>query len=234
MVNSQCLIRLKRSQFVKWNIKGNPDFGQLEVELESGETFVSEAGSMAYMSSGMNLKSKLIGGLWSAVIRKFVGGESLFAGEYSHPVGGNVTFSPNRPGSVMNRTLTNETFILTAGSYMASSPGIKLKTRFGGFRAIFSGEGAFVVEASGSGELFFNSYGAIIEKRVSGEFTVDTGHAVAWEQGLDYQVQTIGGLKSTLFSGEGLVLKFTGEGIVYTQTRTMGGLSHWLTPFSGR
>jgi uncharacterized protein (TIGR00266 family) len=219
---------------LKWNIKGNPDFGQLDVELGPGETFVSESGSMAYMSSGMKLKSKLIGGLWSAVIRKLVGGESLFAGEYSHPTGGSVTFSPNRPGSVANRTLNGETFVMTAGSYMASTPGIKLKTRFGGIRALFSGEGAFVVEASGSGELFFNSYGAIVEKHVSGGFTVDTGHAVAWDAGLEYEVRTVGGLKSTLLSGEGLVLRFTGEGTVYTQTRTMSGLSHWLTPFSGR
>lgn len=219
---------------MKWNIKGNPDFGQLDVVLGPGEKFVSESGSMAYMSSGMKLKSKLIGGLGSALIRKIVGGESLFAGEYSHPSGGNVTFSPNRPGTIVNRTLANEGFVMTAGSYMASSPGIKLRTRFGGIQALFSGKGAFVIEASGSGELFFNSYGAIVEKRVSGEFTVDTGHAVAWEPGLNYSVQTVGGLKSTLFSGEGLVMRFSGEGTVYVQTRTLGGLSHWLTPFSGR
>ena len=217
-----------------WQIKGNPDYGQLEVTLDPGETFISEAGSMAYMSTGMKLKSKLIGGFFSAFFRKLAGGESFFAGEYSHPTGGSVTFSPNRPGTVRGKTLNNETFVLTAGSFLACSPDIKLKTRFGGFRAMFSGEGAFVVEASGSGQLFYNSYGAIVEKEIDGEFTVDTGHVVAWDPGLSYRIQTIGGVKSTLFSGEGLVMKFSGRGTIYMQTRTINELAHWLTPFSPR
>ncbi len=216
---------------MRWNIDGNPDYGQLTVDLDPGDTFIAESGSMAYMSDGMQFRSKLVGGFFSALIRKMVGGESMFAGQYSHRTGGSVTFSPNRPGTVLNRTLAGEKFILTAGSYMASTPGIKLSTRFGGFRALFSGEGAFVIEASGAGELFFNSYGAIVEKQVSGDFTVDTGHVVGWTSGLDYRVETIGGVKSTLFSGEGLVLKFSGQGTVYTQTRTLGGISHWLNPF---
>ena len=116
---------------------------------------------------------------------------------------------------------------------MASTPGVKLKTRFGGLKGIFSGEGAFFIECSGHGELFFNSFGAVLEKQVEGSFTVDTGYMVAWEPGLTYSVRGMGNLKSTLLSGEGLVLNFTGSGTVYLQTRTMGGLAGWLTPFSG-
>ena len=187
---------------------------------------------MAYMSAGTTLKSKLIGGFFKAILRKILGGESLFVGQYGHPSGGTVTFSPNRPGSVRQRTMNGDSFILTAGSYMASTPGVKLKTRFGGIRALFSREGAFVVEASGEGELFFNSYGAIIEKTVDGGLTIDTGHVVAWDPTLDYEVRSVGGVKSSLFSGEGLVLRFSGRGTVYIQTRTLDGLTRWLTPLS--
>ena len=94
--------------------------------------------------------------------------------------------------------------------------------------AIFSGEGAFTIVASGEGDLFFNAYGAIIEKQVDGALTVDTGHAVAWDPGLRYNVTTIGGTKSTILSGEGIVLNFTGTGTVYVQTRTLGGVARWL------
>lgn len=215
-----------------YRIDGNPDYGQLTVTLAPGDSFLAEAGSMAYMSDGMKLKSRLIGGFLKALIRKFVAGESLFVGEYSHPTSGSATFSPNRPGSIRQRTMRNDTFILTAGSFMAATPGVKLTTRFGGLRAIFSGEGAFIIEASGQGELFFNSYGAIIEKQVDGALTVDTGHVVAWESGLTYDVATVGGVKSTLFSGEGLVMRFSGKGAIYLQTRTLGGMARWLTQFS--
>lgn len=217
---------------MEYHIEGNPDYGQLTVSLSPGESFLAEAGSMAYMSEGTKLKSRLVGGFLKALIRKIVGGESLFVGEYSHPEGGAATFSPNRPGTILQRTMTGEPFILTAGSFMAATDGVTLNTRFGGLKALFSGEGAFIVEAGGNGELFFNSYGAIIEKEVDGALVVDTGHVVAWESSLDYNVTSVGGVKSTLFSGEGLVLNFSGTGKVYLQTRTLRGMARWLTPFS--
>lgn len=62
--------------------------------------------------------------------------------------------------------------------------------------------------------------------------TVDTDYVVAWEPSLTYTLRGMGNLKSTLLSGEGLVLSFSGSGKVYLQTRTMDGLARWLTPFS--
>ena len=216
---------------MEFEIEGNPDYGQLSVQLGPDEKFIAEGGAMAWMSDGMQVKARLIGGLLKAVVRKLVAGESLFAGEYRHPTGGGVTFSPNRPGTVLQRTLSGESFILTAGSFMACTPDVKLSTRFGGLRGMFSGEGAFFIECSGNGELFFNSFGAILEKDVEGSLIVDTGNVVAWEPTLSYSIKGVGGLKSTLLSGEGLVMSFTGSGKIYLQTRTMDGLSGWLAPF---
>ena len=213
-------------------IQGNPDYGQLTVALEPGDAFLAESGSMAWMSDGMQVKARLLGGFLKAFVRKMVGGESLFVGEYRHPSRGSVTFSPARPGTVLQRTMNGDSFILTSGSFMGCTPGVRLKTRFGGLRAIFSGEGAFFIECSGHGELFYNSYGAVLEKEIDGSLTVDTGHVVAWEPGLSYTIRGMGGLRATVFSGEGLVMSFAGSGKIYLQTRTMSGLSRWLTPFS--
>ena len=218
---------------MEYRIDGNPDYGQLTVDLGPEDSFIAEAGSMAWMSDGMQVKARLLGGFFKALIRKAVGGESLFVGEYRHPRGGSVTFSPDRPGAVLKRTLNGDMFILTSGSFMASTPGVKLKTRFAGLRGLFSGEGAFFVECTGSGELFYNSFGAVLEKQVDGSFIVDTGHVVAWEPGLTYSIRGMGGIKSTLLSGEGLIMSFSGTGKIYLQTRTMSGLSGWLSPFSG-
>ncbi len=210
-------------------IEGNPDYGQLTVRLGPGERFIAEAGSMAWMSDGMETKARLLGGVSKALLRKLTGGESLFVGEYQHPRGGTVTFSPARPGAIHQRALRGDSFILTAGSFMACTPGIEMKTRFGGLKAMFSGEGAFFIECSGDGEIFYNSFGAILEKEINGSFTVDTGHVVAWEAGLSYSIRGMGGLKSTMLSKEGLVMSFSGSGKIYLQTRTMRGLSSWLT-----
>ena len=217
---------------MEYQIEGNPDYGQLTVTLDAGDRFIAEGGAMAWMSGGMKVKARLMGGFLKSLIRRLVAKESLFVGEYSHPSGGSVTFSPATPGTVLRRTLSGDSLLLTAGSFMACTPGVKLKTRFGGLKAMFSGEGAFVIECSGDGELFFNSYGAIVEKQVEGGLTVDTGYVVAWEPGLTYSLRGMGNLKSTLLSGEGLALSFSGSGKVFLQTRTMDGLAGWLTPFS--
>ena len=212
-------------------IEGNPDYGHLIVSLRSGDTFIAEGGAMAWMSEGMDVKARLLGGFASAFIRKLVGGESLFVGEFSHASGGQATFSPSVPGEISHRKMTGDSFILTGGSFMACTPGIDLKTRFGGLRAMFSGEGAFFIECNGDGELFFNTFGALVEKEVDGSFTVDTGHVVGWEPSLSYSIRGMGGLKSTLLSGEGVAMRFSGTGKLYLQTRTMDSLANWLIPF---
>ena len=213
------------------SIDGNPDYGHLTVRLNPGESFIAEGGSMAWMSADTEVKARLLGGFLRALVRKVAGGESLFVGEYSHPSGGEVTFSPAAPGTISHRRLSGDSLLLTGGSFMACSPGVNLATKFGGLRSMFSGEGMFLIECSGFGDLFFNTYGALIEREVNGSFTVDTGHVVAWEPSLDYSIRGMGGLKSTLLSGEGLAMRFSGSGKIYLQTRTMESLAGWLTPF---
>ena len=106
---------------------------------------------------------------------------------------------------------------------------INIKAKFGGVKALFSGEGAFLLEASGNGDLFFNSFGGIIEKEINGEFIVDTGHVVGFEPTLNYKISGMGNWKSTMLSGEGLVMTFNGTGKIYLQTRTIDGIASWLT-----
>ena len=212
-------------------IDGNPDYGQLRVRLDPGERFIAEGGAMAWMDAGMDVKARLLGGFLRALVRKVTGGESLFVGEYASDAGGEAAFSPSRPGMVVQRAMTGDSITLTADSFFACTPGIELNTRFGGLRSLFSGEGLFFMECSGTGELFFNSFGSIVEKEIDGSFIVDTSHVVAWEPGLSYSIRGMGGLKSTLLSGEGLVMEFSGRGKLYLQTRTVSGIASWLTPF---
>ena len=186
---------------------------------------------MSRMSSHLELKSHIIGGVLQGLIRKFFGGQSLFVGEYTASQLGFVALSPSFPGCVLHRRLENEPLMLTAGSFLACTRGVQIKPRFGGLKAVFSSEGVVLLEISGPGELFFNAYGAVVEREIDGSLTVDTGHVVAWEPTLDYTIGGMGGLKQTLFSGEGLVMNFSGRGKLWLQTRHLRGVAGWLAPY---
>ena len=220
---------------MNWEIRGNPEYGELVAQLDPGETFRTEGGAMSRCTSGLDVRTKLMGGIAPALTRKLFGGESFFVGEYSAPTAdpapAEIALSPSLPGSVLQRSLRDEEFVLTAGSFLACTPGVELRPRFGGVRALFSGEGAVVLIASGVGELFFNAYGAVTERELEGELRVDTGHVVAWTPGIQYEIKGMGGIKSTLFSGEGLTMRFTGQGKIWLQTRTLAATAGWLSPF---
>ena len=215
---------------MRFDIKGNPSYGEVNVDLAPNETILIEPGAMSRMSSNMSSSFQRQGGFFSAIFRKMFGGENFFLGKYSHENGGSLTFAPSVPGAVEHYQLSNNNLNIMAGSFLACTPGVNIKANFGGLKALFSGEGAFLLEASGNGDLFFNSFGGIIEKEINGEFIVDTGHVVAFEPSLTYKISGMGNWKSTLLSGEGLVMTFSGVGKIYLQTRTIDGIASWLTP----
>jgi len=214
---------------MKAKIRGNPDFGNLEVTLGPNEHFLMESGAMASMTPGFEVDARLMGGFFSAVVRKLMAGESLLVGDYCHPRGGSLTISPAVPGTVkQTRIERGDTLFLQGGAFLAGEPSLEVTTAFGGLKALFSGEGAFFLKVEGHGELFFNAYGGVVERQVNGALTVDTGHLVGWESTLDWKIGKMGSLKTALFSGEGLVMNFSGQGKVYLQSRSMSGLAGWL------
>ena len=89
-----------------------------------------------------------------------------------------------------------------------------------------------MLEAMGTGKLLVSSYGAIFERTLgAGEkYVVDTSHLVAFTGSMNVQPRTVGGFKSTLFSGEGLVVELTGPGTIYMQTRSPQALINWIIP----
>lgn len=224
-------------------IECNPAYAMATVDLEAGEDVTVEAGSMVGMSDGMQIKTHIGGtgtgffgflfNIFLAFIRKFLGGETLFVNTYSPPAGqkGRLLFAPALSGDIIHYQLDGKQKLLVQGSsYLASSGNVLVKTRFGGLRSLFSGEGAFWLEISGTGDLWVNCYGAIHGIDVDGSFIVDTGHVLAFESGLNYKIKGAGGLKQTLASGEGLTMHFNGKGKLFIQSRNLGGLVHWITP----
>jgi uncharacterized protein (TIGR00266 family) len=227
---------------MQYSIEHGPAFAWLRVQLAPGESFQAEAGAMVTRSTSVAMKTKLNAGrgagpfrvLWAfivALLRKFLAGETMFINEFVAPQGGEVIVAPSLAGQVMQQRLTgNERLFVQAGSYLASTGNVDTKVRFGGLRTLLGGEGLVLLECAGQGDVFANSYGGITAVPVNGKLVVDTGHIVAFDGTLDFRVRGIGGMKSFLFSGEGLVAEFSGRGTVYVQSRNLGALVGWVGP----
>lgn len=215
-------------------LAGNPDFGNVRFTLDTGEKVLVESGAMAAMDSDVRTDTQMMGGFLPALMRKLFAGESLMAGEYTAArAGSRLQISPPIPGEVVHRGVEpGRATMLQAGSFLACTPGVRLSTVFGGLKAIFSGEGMFFLKVEGKGDLWLNAYGSIVEHDLGGrELIVDTGHVVGWEDGVQWEVTGMGNLFSTIFSGEGLVLRFRGHGKVWLQSRSLGALAGWLSGY---
>lgn len=211
-----------------------PSYSLAVVKLGPQEKIRVEAGAMVSMSEGMSLETKAAGGILASLTRSLLGGESFFMNDYQAPAnGGTITLAPALPGDMMVINQDGERALMAqSGSYIASSMDIAVDTKWGGAKTFFASEGLFLLRCSGQGTLILSSYGAIHELRLaSGQrYTVDTGHLVAFDEGIGFTVRAVGGLKSTLFSGEGLVVDLTGPGRVLLQTRSTDAFLTWLIP----
>jgi uncharacterized protein (TIGR00266 family) len=210
-----------------------PSFSMAQITLAPSEEIRVEAGSMVSMSPGVSIDTRVQGGLLKSLARSMLGGESFFMNTYKAPAnGGMIGVAPALPGDLFTLELAGHSLLVQSGSYVASSMGINIDTKWGGAKTFFASEGLILLHATGSGTLVLSSYGAIHEITLgAGEgITVDTGHLVAYDEGIGFNVRSVGGIKSTLFSGEGLVVDLNGPGRVLTQTRSQDAFLAWLIP----
>lgn len=226
---------------MEYHIEHGPAFAWLRVDLAQGESIQAEAGAMVRQSPYIQMethlnaskKSGFIGKLTAffvALVRRVLGGETMFVNRFIGTQPGEVVLAPSLSGHIIERKLgQGETLFVQAGSYLASTGEVETKLKFTGLRSLLGGEGLALLECSGPGQLFINAYGGIQPVPISGKFVVDTGHIVAFDSSLNFKVKSVGNAKSLLFSGEGLVCEFEGHGNVYIQSRNVGALVGWLS-----
>ncbi|MAR91729.1 MAG: TIGR00266 family protein [Pseudomonadales bacterium] len=213
-----------------FTIEGRPDYAFLTVKIPANETLKVEASSMATMDTHLKMKTKLRGGF-----SRFLSGESIFINEFTAEGGpGEIGIAPGSPGDMTHLYLDNEIVYLQNSAFVAATMGVALESKWQGFtKGFFSGESLFLIRASGQGDLWFNTYGALIEIDVEEDYVVDTGNIVAFTDGLEYSISKVGGYKSLFFSGEGFVCRFRGQGKVWIQTRGVSAFAwwaHWFRP----
>ena len=212
----------------EFRIECKPDFSYLTVEVPANQTLKVEASAMATMSTNMVMKTKMKGGL-----SRFLGGENIFINEFTAQAGpAEIGIAPGSPGDMDHVFMDGHSEIfLQSSAYVASGMNVDVDSKWQGFKGFFSGEGLFLLRCTGQGDLWFNTYGAMIEVPVDGNYVVDTSHVVAFTSGLQYNVESVGGLKSLFLSGEGLVCRFAGQGKLWIQTRHPMAFANWTYPF---
>ncbi len=219
---------------MKTEIIGHHAFQSLKVTLEQGEHFVSEAGKMVRMSAEIDVDvttKKGSGGIFGG-LKRLLGGDSFFFSTYTAQANDvEVVLAPTLPGNVGLVDLDGPGWYCAGGSYMASGPNVTTDTKFQGLKGAFSGESLVFVHATGSGPLVLDAFGAIWTEEVNGTFTIDTGHVVAFEDSLDYEISKVGGSWLTTFlAGEGFVLNFRGTGKVMVQSHNRNEFGRSLGP----
>jgi uncharacterized protein (TIGR00266 family) len=215
-------------------------FSSALVKLSEAEQFVSESGAMFRCSSNIHIDVTTRGGGGSGGLlgglKRILASENFFFSTYTcQGECGEVGLAPTLQGEV--RVIDCDgarKWICTGGSYLGSTLGLQVDTKFQGMKGLFSGESLSFVEISGQGQLLVNAFGRISELDVRGALTVDTGHVVAFEESLQYSPgKAASGWVQSFLAGEGIVLNFTGTGKVYVQShnpKEFGGTFGALLP----
>ncbi len=222
---------------MRTSIEFDPSYSLLTVELDPGESIKAETGAMV-AQAGVDMKTGMGGGGLFGGIRRMIGGESFFLNTFTgEGSGGWVSLAPPSPGDIGSFELQPGTnLFIQSSSFLACTENVQTDTQFQGFRGFFSGESLFFIRSyaeRGSGTVFYNSYGAIKQVPVTPgqELVVDTGHLVAFSDDVEYSIGKVGGIGSLIAGGEGLVMRFRGNGHVWVQSRNLASLADKLVPF---
>jgi len=219
---------------MKYEILYPEAFPVVKFDLQRGEKIKAESDAMIAMNANVEVEGKMEGGILSGLARKFLTGESMFFQELVARRGaGEVLIGHQLPGGILDIELDGSYgLIVQKDGFLASTEGVQVETKTQNLaQGFLSGEGFFVLRIYGRGIVFVSSYGVIhpINLEAGEEYIVDNGHLVAWTDYTDYHIEkATSGWISSFTSGEGLVCRFRGPGIVLIQTRNPDSFAAWI------
>lgn len=211
-------------------------FTMLKVDLSANEVLKAESGAMVAMSDTIDVEGKLEGGLLGGLGRMLSGEKFFFQKLAANRGAGQALLAPATPGDLMAIEITpSAPYIVQKDGFLAGSDSLEISTKMQNLtKGLFSGEGFFVINVSGSGTLFVSSFGAIHEVNIpAGEtLIIDNAHLVAWPANVEYNIEKASsGWISSFTSGEMLVCRFRGPGKVFIQSRNPQGFGDWIQRF---
>ncbi len=221
---------------IDYNIFGE-EMQYVELELDPQEAIIAEAGSFMMMDTdikmdtifgdGSNQSQGVLGSLLSAG-KRILTGEGLFMTSFLNIGQGKrkLSFASPYPGKIVPIDLSEKQgkFICQKDAFLCAAQGvavgIEFSKRLG--RGLFGGEGFIMQKLEGDGMAFVHAGGTLAKRELgSGEvIKVDTGCIVGFTKDVDYDIEFVGGIKNTLFGGEGLFFAtLRGPGTIYIQLR---------------
>lgn len=206
------------------------------MEIEEDETVWAEAGAMVYMSGNIDMRAELQGGIFKGIKRKLAGESFMVTNFNSRGGPGVVAFGGNAPGKILAMDITGKEFVAQKDAFLCAEKGVNweiaFQKRLGS--TFFGGEGLILEQISGEGMVFFHACGDLIEINLDeGQtYKVSTANVVGWEPSVSYDIQAAGGIKTSVFGGEGFfVTTLTGPGKIVIQSMTLPQLAGSLVPF---
>ena len=219
---------------MKYEILYQDAFPIVKCQLNRGERNKAEADAMIGMSSTIDVTGGTEGGIMKGLTR-MLSGESFFFQYLTASRGdGEVLFGHAIPGGIIDVELDGSYGLkVQKDGFLAATEGVQVDTKAQNLmQGFFSGEGLFILNVSGKGTVFLSSYGAIhaINLEPGEEYIVDNGHLVAWADYMQYNIEKASsGWGRSIMSGECLVCRFRGPGIVLIQTLNPKGFKGWLS-----
>ncbi len=205
----------------------------LVTNLEQGETITAESGALTYMTPNIEVHTrKREKSIWGSLGLSLIGGQSFWVNDYiSQNSAGEAAFVAAPVGDIKQLDIVQgKGYVIQKSAYIASTAGVDLDVKWEGFTKGLFGQGLFMLRATGNGQMFINTFGAIDTHMLATGQTliVDNFHLVGFSESCSYKVTRLGGLKETLLSGEGLVTQITGPGEVHIQTKNLQEFTEWI------
>lgn len=234
---------------LQYRIEGD-ELQFVELMLAPGESVVSQPGAMMYADEGVFLETRMgdgddsgFGGRLASGFKRSMTGENFFASVFTNRSTRTlrVTFAAASPGKIVPIDLAamGGELICQKGAYLASTRGVRIGVAFKKrIRAgLFGGAGFIMQRLTGSGTVFMHASGTLAELhlRAGEHLKVDTGCLAALQPSVNYDVQYIGSLKTSLLGGEGLFLaSLRGPGKVWLQSLPLPRLRRVLMGMASR
>lgn len=236
---------------IDYRIHGD-DMQFVEVELDPQEAVVAEAGGMMFMEDGIQMEtifgdgSPKSGGLMGALMgagKRLLTGESLFMTVFQNqtPTKRRMAFGAPYPGKIVPVHLAaiGGTLIAQKDSFLCAARGVSVGIAFNRKigAGLFGGEGFIMQRLEGDGWCFIHAGGALVQRDLkAGEsLRVDTGCVVAFTQGVEFDIQYVGGIKSAIFGGEGLFFAtLRGPGRIWLQSLPLSRMADRIVGASAR
>lgn len=202
-----------------------------------GEAMFTQSGGMAWMTEGIEMTTNAKGGLMKGIGRMFAG-ESLFMATYrARTAGSSIAFASTVAGQILPINIGQTGgLICQKGAFLCGEESVDLSVTFTKkfSSGLFGGEGFILEKISGSGMVFLEIDGDLVERELApGQvLKVDTGNVVAFENSVEYGIETVKGMGNIFFGGEGLFLTtLKGPGRVYLQTQNIAEFAGRIAKF---